>query len=231
MKMATRLPRSKPSEDRCAVCRPRRRVRQPLASRSRGEFEEREDVHVSLVGSGSLPRAATPQLLTTRLRRTPMRSFSSSITSPGLMKRKCSRPQPLPTVREPRKIQGLGARDARNQVLEYPIHRARVCAPPFLAGYARDHRQVVRVRNFVRGDEAAAHRVCGVEVLALRRPDAPLHFDVLRSFCASHLVLPSALTRPAFLCPPKGAVPCRSLWVRQDMGKTQPVRFSGSDGA
>ena len=42
----------------------------------------------------------------TRLRRRPMRSTSSSITSPGLMKRRCSRPQPLPTVPEPRNSPG-----------------------------------------------------------------------------------------------------------------------------
>src|SRR6185503_12359960 len=39
---------------------------------------------------------------TTRLRRMPMPSTSSSTTSPGLRKRICSRPQPLPTVPEPK---------------------------------------------------------------------------------------------------------------------------------
>src|ERR1700741_229622 len=72
-------------------------------------------------------------------------------------------------------MQCLGARGVRDAVLELPVHVARVAAAPFLAVHAHRHRQAIRIADLVGGDQAWAHRVAVVEVLAFPRSELPRH--------------------------------------------------------
>src|SRR6185503_18908521 len=72
-------------------------------------------------------------------------------------------------------VQGLGARGVRDAVLEGPLHLARVAAPPLLAVDPHLHLQAIRVADLVGGDEARAHGVAVVEVLALARAELAGH--------------------------------------------------------
>src|SRR5919204_1105208 len=72
-------------------------------------------------------------------------------------------------------MQRLRARRVGDAVLELPVHVARVAAAPLFAVDARDHLEPVRVADFVRGNEAGAHGVAIIKVLALPRPQLPRH--------------------------------------------------------
>src|SRR5437016_6204884 len=73
------------------------------------------------------------------------------------------------------RVQRLRARRVRDAVLELPVHVARIAAAPLLAVHARDHLEPVGIADLVGADEARAHGVAVIEVLALARAELARH--------------------------------------------------------
>src|SRR4051794_24117534 len=73
------------------------------------------------------------------------------------------------------RVQRLRARGVRDAVLELPVHVARIAAAPLLAVHARDHVEPVRIADLIGRDQARAHGVAIVKILALARPKLAGH--------------------------------------------------------
>ena len=79
-----------------------------------------------------------------------------------LRKRSSSRPQPLPTVPEPRNSPGWMVSSVETWAMRSSnvVHRAGIAARPFLAVHAGDHGQVVGVGHLVGRDEPRPDARC-----------------------------------------------------------------------